>query len=119
MVPSERQVQQKVIIFEDEVGFDRLVIGTCLILVNCFAKAPILVVHQFIPRIPYSVKFISADLYSPCAVSGSGMLCRGWEDEGSRRELTTELWQASHYTVCVCARVLTCMLVFLPGLSSA
>lgn len=112
-------MRQKVIISEDEVGFDRLVIGTCLILVDCFAKAPVFVMHQFIPRLPYSVKFISAGLYSWCAVSGSGMLCRGWKGEGRRRELITQLWQASHYTarVCGCARVR--VLVFLPGLSFA
>lgn len=51
VVHSERQVQQKVIIFEDEAGFNRLVIGACLVLVDCFAKVPIFLMYQFIPRI--------------------------------------------------------------------
>lgn len=51
MVHPERQVQQKVIIFEDEAGFNRLVIDAGLVLVDCFAKAPIFLMHQFIPRI--------------------------------------------------------------------
>lgn len=53
----------------NEVEFKSLLIGIRLIFVDCFTKTHIFVMHQFIPRIPCSVKLISTNVYSLCAVS--------------------------------------------------
>lgn len=57
----------------------------------CFAKMHIFIMLQFIPKIPYFVKFFLASINSPRAASVCTLPCRGWFGKvRGRRELITD-----------------------------